>query len=204
MVCLSWIATGTEEPPSPIGRHSNSQVLTAYWKSMLVHSAHQAASVSLDRCTEVHIHYWLALVSAAAFFQVVFTATVTTSRLCRGFLLFIPLLDSTDEKITNRNAEGMPIILSLPPSALPFQGSPGSPLGPQTINTPLDDHERRISHSLYGGLEGLDDNLMPRQGMMPRTIGTCGGTFCPHILLPVSSCHCFSRNAKLIWSHSLI
>lgn len=28
-----------------------------------------------------------------------------------------------------------------------------------------------ISHSLYGGLEGLDDNLMPRQGMMPRTIG---------------------------------
>ncbi|XP_075900602.1 partitioning defective 3 homolog isoform X2 [Nelusetta ayraudi] len=49
--------------------------------------------------------------------------------------------------------------------------APGSPLGPQTINTSLDDHERRISHSLYGGLEGLDDNLMPRQGMMPRTIG---------------------------------
>nr|XP_033507110.1 partitioning defective 3 homolog isoform X7 [Epinephelus lanceolatus] len=50
---------------------------------------------------------------------------------------------------------------------------PGSPLGgsQQTINTSLDDHERRISHSLYGGLEGLDDNLMPRQGMMPRTIG---------------------------------
>ncbi|XP_029308816.1 partitioning defective 3 homolog isoform X2 [Cottoperca gobio] len=51
--------------------------------------------------------------------------------------------------------------------------SPGSPLGgsQQTMNTSLDDHERRISHSLYGGLEGLDDNLMPRQGMMPRTIG---------------------------------
>ncbi|XP_070775695.1 par-3 family cell polarity regulator alpha, b isoform X3 [Enoplosus armatus] len=50
--------------------------------------------------------------------------------------------------------------------------APGSPLGPQqTMNTSLDDHERRISHSLYGGLEGLDDNLMPRQGMMPRTIG---------------------------------
>uniref|UniRef100_A0A665XF87 PDZ domain-containing protein n=1 Tax=Echeneis naucrates TaxID=173247 RepID=A0A665XF87_ECHNA len=50
--------------------------------------------------------------------------------------------------------------------------TPGSPLGPQqTTNTSLDDHERRISHSLYGGLEGLDDNLMPRQGMMPRTIG---------------------------------
>lgn len=39
------------------------------------------------------------------------------------------------------------------------------------MNTHLDDHERRISHSLYGGLEGLDDNLMPRQGMIPRTIG---------------------------------
>nr|XP_046264436.1 partitioning defective 3 homolog isoform X12 [Scatophagus argus] len=49
--------------------------------------------------------------------------------------------------------------------------APGSPLAPQTMNTSLDDHERRISHSLYGGLEGLDDNLMPRQGMMPRTIG---------------------------------
>lgn len=41
----------------------------------------------------------------------------------------------------------------------------------QTMDTTLDDHERRISHSLYGGLEGLDDNLMPRQGVMPRTIG---------------------------------
>ncbi|XP_028282472.1 par-3 family cell polarity regulator alpha, b isoform X2 [Parambassis ranga] len=50
--------------------------------------------------------------------------------------------------------------------------TPGSPLGPQQLmNTSLDDHERRISHSLYGGLEGLDDNLMPRQGMLPRTIG---------------------------------
>ncbi|KAM6989375.1 par-3 family cell polarity regulator alpha, b isoform 4-T4 [Tautogolabrus adspersus] len=50
--------------------------------------------------------------------------------------------------------------------------APGSPLGPQQMmNTTLDDHERRISHSLYGGLEGLDDNLMPRPGMIPRTIG---------------------------------
>uniref|UniRef100_A0A673AXY2 Par-3 family cell polarity regulator alpha, b n=1 Tax=Sphaeramia orbicularis TaxID=375764 RepID=A0A673AXY2_9TELE len=49
---------------------------------------------------------------------------------------------------------------------------PGSPMAPpQAMNTSLDDHERRISHSLYGGLEGLDDNLMPRQGMMPRTLG---------------------------------
>ncbi|XP_076732646.1 par-3 family cell polarity regulator alpha, b isoform X7 [Maylandia zebra] len=53
-----------------------------------------------------------------------------------------------------------------------IEETPGSPLGPQQIlNTSLDDHERRISHSLYGGLEGLDDNLMPRQGMLPRTIG---------------------------------
>lgn len=145
---------------------------------MLVHPAHQAASVSLDRCTEVHIHYWLALVSAA----VVFASTVTTSRLCRRFLLFQPSSDSPDKKITNRNAGGMSVILSLPASTLLLQEAPGSPLGPQTINTSLDDHERRISHSLYGGLEGLDDNLMPRQGMMPRTIGTCGATSCPHFL----------------------
>ena len=53
-----------------------------------------------------------------------------------------------------------------------MQELPESPLGPhQTVNTSLDDHERRISHSLYGGLEGLDDNLMPRQGTIPRTIG---------------------------------
>lgn len=45
------------------------------------------------------------------------------------------------------------------------------------MNTHLDDHERRISHSLYGGLEGLDDNLMPRQGMMPRTIGKTDAFF---------------------------
>uniref|UniRef100_A0A4W5QKW0 Par-3 family cell polarity regulator alpha, b n=1 Tax=Hucho hucho TaxID=62062 RepID=A0A4W5QKW0_9TELE len=46
--------------------------------------------------------------------------------------------------------------------------APGSPLGSeQTLNsTLLDDRERRISHSLYGGIEGLDDNLMPRQTLM--------------------------------------
>lgn len=66
MVCLSDVATGT---PIPL-------VLTAYWKSLLVHPAHEAASVSLDRCSKVHIHYWLGLVRAAGFFQpVVFTAT---------------------------------------------------------------------------------------------------------------------------------
>ncbi|KAM8839669.1 par-3 family cell polarity regulator alpha, b isoform 2-T2 [Synchiropus picturatus] len=51
------------------------------------------------------------------------------------------------------------------------EDTPGSPLVQQTMNTSLDEHERRISHSLYGGLEGLDDNLMPRHGTMPRTIG---------------------------------
>ncbi|XP_067384800.1 par-3 family cell polarity regulator alpha, b isoform X3 [Channa argus] len=57
-------------------------------------------------------------------------------------------------------------------NAVRSKETPGSPLGPQqTLNTSLDDHERRISHSLYGGLEGLDDNLMPRKGMIPRTIG---------------------------------
>ncbi|XP_061695922.1 partitioning defective 3 homolog isoform X6 [Syngnathoides biaculeatus] len=54
------------------------------------------------------------------------------------------------------------------------QEAPGGPLGPQqsTNTLSLDEHERRISHSLYGALEDLDDNLMPRQGMMPRTVGT--------------------------------
>uniref|UniRef100_A0A674BVW4 Par-3 family cell polarity regulator alpha, b n=1 Tax=Salmo trutta TaxID=8032 RepID=A0A674BVW4_SALTR len=49
----------------------------------------------------------------------------------------------------------------------------GSPLGPeQTLNsTLLDDRERRISHSLYGGIEGLDDNLMPQQTLMGRIMG---------------------------------
>ncbi|KFO18909.1 Partitioning defective 3 like protein [Fukomys damarensis] len=37
--------------------------------------------------------------------------------------------------------------------------SPGSPPGPELpIDTVLDDRERRISHSLYSGLEGLDES----------------------------------------------
>ncbi|XP_012933955.1 partitioning defective 3 homolog isoform X10 [Heterocephalus glaber] len=37
--------------------------------------------------------------------------------------------------------------------------SPGSPTGPELpIDTVLDDRERRISHSLYSGLEGLDES----------------------------------------------
>ncbi|XP_029498365.1 partitioning defective 3 homolog isoform X4 [Oncorhynchus nerka] len=49
--------------------------------------------------------------------------------------------------------------------------APGSPLGPEQtlLNCSLlDDRERRISHSLYGGIEGLDDNLMPQQALMGR------------------------------------
>ncbi|XP_045080762.1 partitioning defective 3 homolog isoform X4 [Coregonus clupeaformis] len=51
--------------------------------------------------------------------------------------------------------------------------APGSLLGPeQALNsTLLDDRERRISHSLYGGIEGLDDNLMPQQTLMGRMMG---------------------------------
>ncbi|KAG7276054.1 hypothetical protein CRUP_020576, partial [Coryphaenoides rupestris] len=41
----------------------------------------------------------------------------------------------------------------------------------QILSSSLEDHERRISHSLYGGLEGLDDNLLPRHGALPRTAG---------------------------------
>lgn len=59
-----------------------------------------------------------------------------------------------------------------------LQEAPGSAT-PQSGNTSLDDHERRISHSLYGGLEGLDDNLMPRQGLMPRTIGKAAAPSLP-------------------------
>uniref|UniRef100_A0ACB8FVW9 Partitioning defective 3 n=1 Tax=Sphaerodactylus townsendi TaxID=933632 RepID=A0ACB8FVW9_9SAUR len=37
--------------------------------------------------------------------------------------------------------------------------SPGSPPGPELpIETTLDDRERRISHSLYSGIEGLNES----------------------------------------------
>uniref|UniRef100_A0A8C7VIS8 Par-3 family cell polarity regulator n=1 Tax=Oncorhynchus mykiss TaxID=8022 RepID=A0A8C7VIS8_ONCMY len=52
--------------------------------------------------------------------------------------------------------------------------APGNTLGPeQTLlnSSLLDDRERRISHSLYGGIEGLDDNLMPQQTLMGRMMG---------------------------------
>uniref|UniRef100_A0A4W6CHW3 Par-3 family cell polarity regulator alpha, b n=1 Tax=Lates calcarifer TaxID=8187 RepID=A0A4W6CHW3_LATCA len=70
---------------------------------------------------------------------------------------------------TEGNKRGMIQLIVARRVAKRNEETPGSPLGPQqAMNTSLDDHERRISHSLYGGLEGLDDNLMPRQGMMPR------------------------------------
>ncbi|MBN3311151.1 partitioning defective 3 homolog isoform X2 [Amia ocellicauda] len=50
--------------------------------------------------------------------------------------------------------------------------TPGSPSVPEMpLNTSLDDRERRISHSLYGGIEGLDDNLTPRVPVMGRMMG---------------------------------
>ncbi|XP_061587807.1 partitioning defective 3 homolog isoform X3 [Cololabis saira] len=73
---------------------------------------------------------------------------------------------------TEGNKRGMIQLIVARRVAKRNEDPPESPLGPrQTVNTSLDDHERRISHSLYGGLEGLDDNLMPRQGTIPRTIG---------------------------------
>uniref|UniRef100_A0A3P8T6S5 Par-3 family cell polarity regulator alpha, b n=1 Tax=Amphiprion percula TaxID=161767 RepID=A0A3P8T6S5_AMPPE len=66
---------------------------------------------------------------------------------------------------TEGNKRGMIQLIVARRVAKRNEETPGSPLGPQqTLNTSLDDHERRISHSLYGGLEGLDDNLMPQQG----------------------------------------
>uniref|UniRef100_A0A3B5AGI3 Partitioning defective 3 homolog n=1 Tax=Stegastes partitus TaxID=144197 RepID=A0A3B5AGI3_9TELE len=70
---------------------------------------------------------------------------------------------------TEGNKRGMIQLIVARRVAKRNEETPGSPLGPQqTINTSLDDHERRISHSLYGGLEGLDDNLMPRSLSLSR------------------------------------
>ncbi|KAM6153340.1 partitioning defective 3 homolog isoform 3-T3 [Erethizon dorsatum] len=49
--------------------------------------------------------------------------------------------------------------------------SPGSPPGPELpIETVLDDRERRISHSLYSGLEGLDESPT-RNAALSRIMG---------------------------------
>ncbi|TNM98138.1 hypothetical protein fugu_014384 [Takifugu bimaculatus] len=71
---------------------------------------------------------------------------------------------------TEGNKRGMIQLIVARRVAKRNEEAPGSTT-PQNANASLDDHERRISHSLYGGLEGLDDNLMPRQGLLPRTIG---------------------------------
>ncbi|XP_023557718.1 partitioning defective 3 homolog isoform X12 [Octodon degus] len=50
--------------------------------------------------------------------------------------------------------------------------SPGSPPGPELpIETVLDDRERRISHSLYSGLEGLEESPT-RNAALSRIMGT--------------------------------
>ncbi|XP_058537501.1 partitioning defective 3 homolog isoform X22 [Neofelis nebulosa] len=49
--------------------------------------------------------------------------------------------------------------------------SPGSPSGPELpIETVLDDRERRISHSLYSGIEGLDESPT-RNAALSRIMG---------------------------------
>ncbi|KAI1891400.1 hypothetical protein AGOR_G00143430 [Albula goreensis] len=50
--------------------------------------------------------------------------------------------------------------------------TPVSSPGPEvSFNSSLDDHERRISQSLYGTVEGLDDHLMPHGTLMGRMMG---------------------------------
>ncbi|XP_032115692.1 partitioning defective 3 homolog isoform X18 [Sapajus apella] len=52
--------------------------------------------------------------------------------------------------------------------------SPGSPPGPELpIETALDDRERRISHSLYGGIEGLEESPS-RNAALSRIMGESG------------------------------
>ncbi|XP_057713898.1 partitioning defective 3 homolog isoform X3 [Corythoichthys intestinalis] len=74
---------------------------------------------------------------------------------------------------TEGNKRGMIQLIVARRHSKRSQEAPGGPLGPQQSSTSLslDEHERRISHSLYGALEDLDDNLMPRHGVMPRTVG---------------------------------
>uniref|UniRef100_A0A8D1IKR5 Partitioning defective 3 homolog n=1 Tax=Sus scrofa TaxID=9823 RepID=A0A8D1IKR5_PIG len=52
--------------------------------------------------------------------------------------------------------------------------SPGSPSGPELpIETVLDERERRISHSLYSGIEGLDESPT-RNAALSRIMGESG------------------------------
>lgn len=52
---------------------------------------------------------------------------------------------------------------------LALQEAPGSPpVFEHPINSPLDNHERRISNSLYESIEGLGDVSTPRANMIGR------------------------------------
>ncbi|KAG5841655.1 hypothetical protein ANANG_G00168940 [Anguilla anguilla] len=77
------------------------------------------------------------------------------------------------------------VLASGPDSAgPPSDGPPGSPSRPPELplSPSLDDGERRISHSLYGGIEGLDDNLTPRAAMIGRMKG--GYQLSPTVNMP--------------------
>ncbi|XP_029101935.1 partitioning defective 3 homolog isoform X4 [Scleropages formosus] len=50
------------------------------------------------------------------------------------------------------------------------------------LNSSSADHERRISQSLYGGIEGLDNNVTSRTGMMGRMMGIY--QFSPTVNMP--------------------
>ncbi|XP_073437782.1 partitioning defective 3 homolog isoform X18 [Dendrobates tinctorius] len=60
--------------------------------------------------------------------------------------------------------------------------SPGSPSGPElAIETMLDDRERRISHSLYSGIEGFDESPT-RNAVLSRIMGKY--QFSPTVNMP--------------------
>ncbi|XP_062844131.1 par-3 family cell polarity regulator alpha, b isoform X2 [Trichomycterus rosablanca] len=53
-------------------------------------------------------------------------------------------------------------------------GTPSSPSGREhNLSPSLDDRERRISHTLYGNLDDLNDNLKPRKNVNNRIPGHC-------------------------------
>lgn len=52
----------------------------------------------------------------------------------------------------------------------PQESPSSSPVSSLPLNSPLDEHERRISQSHYPG-ESLDDNRSPGHNMMGRMMG---------------------------------
>ncbi|KAJ8396088.1 hypothetical protein AAFF_G00021610 [Aldrovandia affinis] len=74
---------------------------------------------------------------------------------------------------TEGNKRGMiQLIVARRVAKLNEMDPPGSPSLPEPLNTFLDERERRISHSLYAGIEGLDDNLTPRAAAIGRMKGS--------------------------------